>query len=65
MCVTTWTAFLLYDCVNRKKQLRDCVKLIKKQMMMNDDVEMNEKLRDCVEMKNDHRVMFWEHGTGK
>ena len=38
---------------------------IQKQMMMNDCVEIYEKLRDCVEMKNDHRVMFWEHGTGK
>ena len=35
--------------------MRDCVKLIcvkiKKQMMMDDGMEMNEKLRDCVKMK--------------
>ena len=54
----------------QEKQLRDCVKLIKKQMMMNDDVEMNEKLRDCEEMKKYWTTLatgwyLWEHGTRK
>ena len=53
--VTAWTAFFVVWLREQEKTiawLREIdMREIKKQMMMDDGVEMNEKLRDCVEMK--------------